>query len=199
MTILLQTKVSPIFTPSKVDYPFAHLRAPYHEPTDDVLTCDDICYTPRPLCLAILKRVAAARAISPSKPSMQIWLRMARAVLGDSVEHTENIPVPSKTNNESNAHSFEWSSPEDAALIMTGKDHPSLSLPDAVCVPLSRTESSGRFHQLWVEETLGFITEQAAGCRFEPCVAVPRSETPAIRLNQISAVTGLGLSREWLG
>ncbi|PYI10945.1 hypothetical protein BO78DRAFT_448444 [Aspergillus sclerotiicarbonarius CBS 121057] len=170
-----------------------HPSSPYHGPTDDVLTCDGICQSPRPLSLAELERVIAAHAASPSTPLMRIWLSMARAVAGKPGEQREHpdVPTSSETNNAPLPKSFEWSTPEGATRAMTGRDHPHLSLPEAACAPFFSGQSPEKFHPLWVEEAIGFITARAAGCAFEDCVAITRSTPPESRLNHFSALTGL--------
>ncbi|GKZ17243.1 hypothetical protein AbraIFM66951_009024 [Aspergillus brasiliensis] len=177
---------------TKADYFPVPPSTTYHNPTDDVLTVDGICHTPRPHCLAELKRVLAKHATSPSTPAMRIWLHMARSVLNEPVEQEEHVSAPEKGDDSSNANSFEWSTPEKANEVMTGDDHPLLSLPAAVCAPLSSIRSAGTFHPNWMKEALGIIISRAAGASFDPCVAVTRSIDPASRFNQVSAMTGLG-------
>ncbi|KAL4896561.1 hypothetical protein BDV59DRAFT_198922 [Aspergillus ambiguus] len=185
MTTRLQEKFC---SASPAEYPNICPSVACHAPTDDVLACDGICHTNRPLCLTELKQTFAKHAASPAPYSMLIWARMARAALGEPAQGADEAPTPL-------SDTFEWSTPGGAMLVMTGKDHPHLSLPVAVYPPLSSDMASGCFHPHWIEEALGFISMQAVECSFEACVAVPRSTTPASRLNQINAITGLGALR----
>ncbi|RAH52148.1 hypothetical protein BO85DRAFT_507857 [Aspergillus piperis CBS 112811] len=180
---------------TKADYFPVQPSAIYHEPTDDVLTVDGICHTPRPHCLAELKRVLAQHATSPSTPSMRIWVYMARAILGEPVEQEEDVLAPEDGADNAIANSFGWFIPENATEVMTGDDHPLLSLPAAVCAPLWSIRSAGIFHPEWMQEALGIIISRASGTSFDPCVAITRSIDPESRLNQVSAMTGLGKLR----
>ncbi|GKZ73764.1 hypothetical protein AnigIFM50267_010701 [Aspergillus niger] len=191
MTTQIQERFS---AATKADYFPVQPNTIYHSPTDDVLTCDGICHTPRPHCLAELKQVLAKHATSPSTPSMRIWLHMARAILNEPVGK-EDMLAPENGDDSSIANSFGWFTPENATKVMTGDDHPLLSLPAAVCAPLSSIRSAGVFHPNWMQEALGIIISRASGSSFDPCVAVTRSIDPASRLNQVSAMTGLGKLR----
>ncbi|KAK5992026.1 hypothetical protein PT974_05422 [Cladobotryum mycophilum] len=155
---------------SNTDYSFTHPNASYHGPTDDLLTCEGICHSPRPLSLAALDRAladsASRTAATPCSSGTLVWLRMSRAVLrkpSQLLAGDTSSSLPTSSSPKSDASLFAWSTPEGAAKAVTGTDCPLLSLPLAVCAPLSGEESSSVFHPAWVEEGLGTITAQAAG------------------------------------
>ncbi|KFY68696.1 hypothetical protein V496_00840 [Pseudogymnoascus sp. VKM F-4515 (FW-2607)] len=117
MTTQLEERFS---TASSAMYSYICPDVDYHGPTDDVLSCDGICHTPRPLCLVELERVVAdytARVVASSTPSTQIWLRMARAALHGPDNDGWNGSAPGE-----DAESWAWSTPEGANLAMTGAD-----------------------------------------------------------------------------
>lgn len=204
MTTLLQRRFE---AASDEDYSFTEPNELYHGPSQDLLTCDGICHAPRPACLAALNRVlanSAALAAADSSGTL-VWRRMARAVLrkpahqngdGGSGSAKSNGIIDTQTSlRNGTASKFAWATPEGALEVMTGTDHPSLTLPPAVRAPFSCDESSGVFHPAWVSEGVGFMTARASGYSFKPCVAVTRITPPDSRVNQISALTGLSVAR----
>ncbi|KAJ5621893.1 hypothetical protein N7528_005125 [Penicillium herquei] len=169
----------------------------YHGFTDDLLTCDGISHEPRSICIDELKRVVAncAAYAASGTCSMKVWLHMAREALGELDKEDEDVPATDVTSAVCPDGSFVWSTPENAAIAMSGRDHASLSLPTAVYWPLSTVASSGSFHPTWVEDSIGFITAQSSGCSFNSHVAVTRLTTPASRIHHVSVLTGLGTAR----
>ncbi|KAJ6031521.1 hypothetical protein N7540_002253 [Penicillium herquei] len=168
----------------------------YHGSTDDLLACDGICHEPRSICIDELKRVVANCAASAAggTRSMKLWLGIARQMLGRLDKQNQDIPVTDITSDTSD-RLFVWSTPENAAIAMSGGDHALLSLPTAVFWPLSPVVSSGRFHPTWIEQANGFITAQSSGCLFNSDFAVTRLTTPASRIHHVSVLTGLEIAR----
>ncbi|KAJ5730535.1 uncharacterized protein N7483_005043 [Penicillium malachiteum] len=169
----------------------------YHGFTDDLLTCDGICHEPRSICIDELRYVVANCTASAGggTHSMNLWLRMAREALGELDKENEEVLVSDVTSVTSPDGLFAWSTPENAAIAMSGGDHASLYLPIAVCWPLSTFASSGSFHPTWVEDSIGFITAQSAGCLFNSHLVVTRSTTPTSRIHHVSVLTGLEIAR----
>ncbi|KAJ5734049.1 hypothetical protein N7493_002835 [Penicillium malachiteum] len=169
----------------------------YHGFTNNFLTCDGICHEPRSICIDELKRVVAncTACAAGGTRSMKLWLRMAQETLGELDKENEEVPVIDVTSATSPDGLFVWSTPENAAIAMSGRDHASLFLPTAICWPLSTVVSSGMFHPTWVEDSIGFITAQSSGCSFNSHVAVTRLTTPASRIHHVSVLTGLGIAR----
>ncbi|KAJ5682644.1 hypothetical protein N7462_005809 [Penicillium macrosclerotiorum] len=167
-----------------------HLNDSYHGPTDDLLTCDGVCYKTRPLCLEELKRVAAnftTREAANMTHRGQTWLQMAQAALGNMNEYKPNLSISALRPTVSSEDSFAWSTPEGAAAGMTGKVHNSLSLPEAMCGPLLKSHIQR--DPLWVGYSITLITAKAAGCSFD--MSVTRATSPVSRINQVQVMTGL--------
>ncbi|KAJ5707884.1 hypothetical protein N7488_007685 [Penicillium malachiteum] len=148
-------------------------------------------------CIDGLKRVAAncATYATDGTRSMKVWLHMAREALGELDKEDEDVPATDVTSAAYADGLFVWSTPGNAAIAMSGRDHASLSLPTTVYWPLSTVASSGSFHPTWVEDSIGFITAQSSGCSFNSQVAVTRLTTPASRIHHVSVLTGLGTAR----
>lgn len=185
---------------TETHYPFTYPNAAYHGPTESELTCDGICHIPQPSHLlklenALFNSDSDGYAMA-SAGSMQIWRRMVRAVLRWPTMQPKHINgSPLSPVSDSERSSFQWSSPEGAAQAISGMEHPLLSLPLAVCAPLSGVESSGVFHPAWVEEAIGYMSLKAAKVLFKPSIVVTRELPPSSRIRFVRTVTGLSAAR----